>query len=304
MHIPALVGVLVSESFFRYRESKYCPQFAKTPLEPFVSKLKQTHCAQIACTTILALFVSNTLLKGLTKVLKGRATKLRPPLQKTSNALQNHSLSIPFLVASVCYFSRRETLYALAMVLYQIYAKTEEIAAHFVNAALDPHEAINKLSNEVSEEVLNLLKTLKILSKETPPQILQDIDEKLNRLTQYLEKKETLIPQYKEKLLRMEELFQQKEAELTSLLERLKGESEKIQQLISEVESKSNGFIEKAFKQLLGFQGFIERKEDFDQKIEILKNLHTKTMLIASGIHLLNIVDNQEVTAFCQSTHC
>lgn len=300
MCVPIFFGVLISESFFRYRESKYCPQFAKSPLEPFVSKLKKTHCAQIACTTIFTLLVSNTILKGLTKALKGRATKLHSLLKKTSHVLENHSLSIPFLVVSVCYFSRREALYALAMVLYQIYAKTEEIAAYFVNAALDPHEIIEKLSKELNEELSNFFKTLKVISNEPSPQILQDIDENLERLSQYLEKKSIIIPQYQEKLLRAEALFQQKEAELASLLERLKCEAEKIQQLISEVESTGNGFLAKTFKQLLGFQGFIERKKDFDQKIEIFQDLHIKIMLITSGIHLLEIVDKQEVTVFCQ----
>ena len=295
-----LVGALFSEGIYKYQESKYCPQFIKNHSESCVSQLKDTRCTKIACAVIIGTYVSSYALTISLKTLKGRLQILQSPLKAASGVLGSYSHSIPFLVAAVCYFARRDTLYGLGRVLYQIYSKTEEISACLVNAALDPNEAIERLSKELNEEIDGLKEAIKVILKEPPPEILQAIDNDLDLLVAHLENRNRIIPQYQEKLTKAQNLMEKKQTELSSYIENMKYEAKKLEQLFSEIENDDSGFFAEALKDLLGFQSLVEKKAEFDQKIHSLQTLSEKIALFVSGMGLLDVIDKQEITTFRQ----
>ena len=300
MYIPLLAGALFSEGIYKYQESKDCPQFIKNHSESCVSQLKDTHCIKIACAVIIGTYVSSYALTISLKTLKGRLQIFQSPLKAASGVLGSYSHSIPFLVSAVCYFARRDTLYGLGRVLYQIYSKTEEISSCLVNAALDPNEAIERLSKELNEEIDGLKEAIKVILKDFPPEILQAIDNDLDLLVAHLENRNRIIPQYQEKLIKAQNLMEKKQTELSSYIETMKYEAKKLEQLFSEIESDDSGFFAEALKDLLGFQSLVEKKAEFDQKIHSLQTLSEKIALFVSGMGLLDVIDKQEITTFRQ----
>lgn len=300
MLVPIVAGVIVSEGICKYKKSEYCPQLIKAHSESLTESLKETHCIRIACTVIAGAYLLRYALANIEKALKGRLNLLHSPIKTASSNLGNYSRSIPFLVASVCYFSRRDALHKLGMLLFQLYQTVENVTAFLGDAALNPEETIERVGEELNREIRSLNAALRVIAGGTPPEAIQEMDGHLERFEAYCVQRQELIPRYQEKLDSSRAALNRITAEVSAYKEQFEKETKRLNQMFAELEKEDHGYLENLLKGILGVERLLEQKEDYLRQVEALHKLSVKIDMFASGIFALESIDKMECTSYGQ----
>jgi hypothetical protein len=154
-----LVGTLVAEGAHRYYRSVYCPRPVSKKSEELTEASSQIHCMRIAIAVIFGVLAVRYIAFKIEENMSEKRTFFKPRIQFLSNQLGKYKSSIPFFVANVCYFCRRDALAKLGDSLFQIYRKVEDLTELLAEVALNPEESIRKVNEELDREIYHLLGT-------------------------------------------------------------------------------------------------------------------------------------------------
>ena len=232
------------------------------------------------------------------KLLKNKHFLIQCPIRIASLVLGKYSHSIPFLVTSVCYFSRRDALHKWGMLLLSLYRRIENITAFLGGAVLNPIETIERFGEGLDQETRSLKAALRVIAGGAPPKAIQEMDDHLARFEAYFNQREGLILNYQEKLSGSREALNRITVEVSAYKGEVERNIEQLNQMFAELDRDDDGFLENLLKEALGVPRLLEQKEEYLRQAEALQKLSAKVKMLASGISRLDAIDREELNAY------
>jgi hypothetical protein len=297
MVLPLVAGVLVGEGLFRFQRSESCLTFVNRSITPLLEPLKSVQIAKLACVIFATTVLSHISLTIVAKSLKERVTFISMPLQLIASALGAYRYSIPLLLGTVVYLSRRDAIILFIRQFEGFYELFEQINVFFLHSLSDPDQLIEKAQQELREGLSGIYESTQFILFANEPEVISTISQEINIFEKHLRSLATKIPLFEKKLETVQQLLRKTQQDLMLEISNIEHQSEELDQLFSEMDAEYSSFWEEMYKQLLGYQSLVNKQKEFQEKLVTLRDLAKKVELIISGIDLVNQSDGEEIRA-------
>lgn len=297
MIIPIAAGALFSEGISRFKKSESCPAPVQQCMNTLVNPLKEAPLAKIVFGVFVATIFSHLSLSIVAKCLKGRITLISTPCQWMASLFGAYRTSIPMLLSIAIYLGRREVLVELLKCLEGLYGLLQQISDFFVHSASNPDEMLEKARQELREGIQGIGESAQYMIFANEPAVIRTIDREIDDFEQHLRSLGEKMPLFERKLETAKQLLSRTRQELTLQINTMEQQSEELSQLFAKLDGEYSGFWEETCKELLGYQVLVDKQQEFQSKLETMRDLAKKVDLIMSGLRLINQADGEEVKA-------
>lgn len=294
MLISTLAGIAIGEGVSKLSGHEYSPRVLKKITRPTCEMLQDQYCVTLVSAVLFTNVICRAVIPRAQSFLMNRKGIFTKCIQTSLSIVGIFTFSSTFVLATVIYVAKRNTVLTFLKGLQNLYLLLKEFEAFISESLSDPFQVVEKFSVEIAKELDAINEVAQAMMFDNELEAIKEIDQEISFFEEHLKAFEAKMPEFKLQLDVLLKKIQKSQEELSSELSKIEIQSKKLEELVREIDYQSQGFCEGMIKKCIDFDKFKKRKETFQKLFEEGINLSRRALSIINGLHLIGETNSLE----------